>query len=136
MRIKGSNKPRNPNPANPFRQEEKPKKLVYFIGLHRTLAFYNPWGSIDDIGEPVPDMKKRVLSWIKEGVTIKIFTARACDQKAIKYIRKWLIINGFPADLAITNILSDDYDMIFDSKSREVIFNTGIIVSRMGEFKN
>jgi len=137
MEIKDKQgKLRTKNPANPLRKEEdKPKKLVYYVGFDAVLATYDRWGHIDDIGEPIEKMKKRVLEWIKEGVTIKIFTARASDLEATSFIRKWLFLNGLLLDLEITNILGDDCDMIFSDKSREVIHNTGVIVSLTKEFK-
>ena len=137
MEIKGKqDKLRTKNPANPLKkQEDKPKKLVYYVGLHGTLAVFDRWGNIGDIGEPIEKMKKRVLAWIKEGITIKIFTARASDPETTSLIRKWLFLNGFMLDMEITNILGDDCAMIFSDKTREVIFNTGIVVSRTNEFK-
>ena len=79
-------------------------------------------------------MKAWVLHWLKEGIKIKIFTARAYNPENIKHVRKWLIVNGFPLDLEITDIIRLDCNMIFDNKAREVLNNQGIIVDRMGEF--
>jgi len=135
MKLKGSNIPRNTNPANPFKEVEKPKQLVYYVGLDGCLAYYNRWRNVGDIGEPVIRVKNKVLSWIKKGIIVKIFTARACKKEAIKHIRKWLIINGFPPDLEITNIIGIDAEFIVDCKARECILNTDIIVSRINEFE-
>jgi len=136
MEIKGKqDKLRTKNPANPLRKEvERKKQLTYYVDLDSTLAIYNRWGSVGDIGEPVPDMKAWVLHWLKEGIKIKIFTVRACNKEAIPYIKKWLFMNGFPLDLEITNIKGIDCDMIFDNNAREVLANQGIIVDRIGEF--
>ncbi len=135
MELKGINIIRNPNPANPLKKEIKEEKqLVYYINLDGTLAYYDRWGYIGDIGEPIPIMKAWVLYWIKKGIKIKIFTARAYNEKAIPHIRKWLLLNGFPPNLEITNIKGMDCDMIFDNNAREVINNTGIIADRTGEF--
>jgi len=135
MKIKGSNTPRTVNPANPLKQEiKKEKQLTYYVDLDGTLAIYTIWGNVGDIGEPIPDMKKWVLHWIKEGIKIKIFTARAYKKEAIPDIRKWLFLNGFPLDLEITNIKGIDCDMIFDNNCREVMNNQGVIVDRTGEF--
>jgi len=137
MKIKGSSQIlRTLNPANPLRKEvDKPKQLVYYVDLDGTLATYDRWGCVGDIGEPIPAMKAWVLRWLKEGIKIKIFTARACNPEAISCIKKWLFLNGFPLNLEITNIKAIDCDMIFDNNAREVIHNTGLIVDRTGQFK-
>jgi len=135
MEIKGIDKPRNPNPANPLIDHDyKEKQLVYYVDLDGTLAYYERWGNIGDIGNPIPLMKKWVLYWLKKEIKIKIFTARAYKPETIPPIRKWLLINGFPPDLEITNIKGLDCDLIFDNNAREVINNTGIIIDRTGEF--
>lgn len=134
MKLKGSNIPRNPNPANPLREEIYEKEqLVYYVDLDSTLAYYDRWGGIGDIGEPIPTMKNKVLEWISKGIKIKIFTARAYCEENIKHIRKWLLLNGFPINLEITNIKGIDCSLILDDKAREVIMNTGIICNRTGE---
>jgi hypothetical protein len=135
LKLKGNNIPRNTNPANPLKEEvHEEKQLTYYVDLDGTLAYYKCWGDIGDIGDPIQDMKKWVLYWLKEGIKIKIFTARAYCEKNIKHIRKWLLINGFPPNLEITNIKGLDCDLIFDNNAREVINNTGIIVDRTGKF--
>jgi len=134
MKTKGNAGLRNPNPANPLKKYNKNNKnKCYYIDLDGTLAYYERWGGIGDIGEPIPIMKKWVLFWIKNGIKIKIFTARAGDKKKIPPIKKWLLLNGFPP-LEITNIKGLDCDIIFDNIAKEVINNTGIIVDRTGEF--
>lgn len=131
MKLKGSEIPRNLNPANPLKEEvDKPKQLYYYVNFDATLATYNRWKNIGDTGEPIPKMKQKVLSWIQKGIIIKIFTARAYNEENKKHIRKWLILNGFPPNLEITNIKGIECDLIFDDKAREVIHNTGIIVDR------
>lgn len=134
MKLKGSNIPRNPNPANPLKKEDySKKKLTYYVDLDGTLAYFERWNNIGDIGEPINEIKEKILKWINEGITIKIFTARAYKKELIKPIRKWLLLNGLPPTLEITNIKGVDCDLIFDDKAREVIYNTGIIVNRTGD---
>lgn len=134
MKIKGTGDLRNPNPANPFREVEPEKQKVYYVDLDGTLAFFDRWGTIGDIGEPIPIMKKWVLYWISKGIKVKIFTARAYKKESIPFIKKWLILNGFPPNLDITNIKGIDCTRLFDNNAREVINNTGIIVDRLNEF--
>lgn len=135
MKLKGNGELRNPNPANPLKKEFKEEKqLTYYVDLDGTLAYYERWGQNGEIGEPIPLMKNWVLHWISRGIKIKIFTARAHKPEAIPPIRKWLLFNGLPPDLEITNVKGIDCDLLFDNIAREVINNTGIIVDRTGEF--
>jgi len=132
MKLNRSNIPRNPNPANPLREEiYEDKKLTYYVDLDGTLAYYERWENEGNIGEPIENIKNKVLQWINNGIIIKIFTARAYCEENKKYIRKWLLLNGLPINLEITNIKGIDCDLIFDDRAREVIINTGIIVSRI-----
>lgn len=133
MKLKGNDKPRLPNLASPFAKEQKLKQLTYYVNLDGTLAYYNVHGNINDIGDPIPNIKEKVLQWIKEGVIIKIFTARAYCEKNKSFVRKWLMLNGFPPTIEITNIKGIDCDLIFDDKAREVIMNTGDIIDRTGK---
>jgi len=49
------------------------------VDLDGTLAYYdsNRGLSLDYIGPPITSMLVRVLGWLREGKTVKIFTARA-----------------------------------------------------------
>jgi len=132
--IKGNGTPRTHNPADPFFGGESPKENTYYIDLDGTLAYYDTWGEKGEISDPIPLMKKQVLKWHKQGIKIKIFTARAYKEKNIKKIRKWLLLNGFPL-FEITNIKEMDCSIIIDDKAREAIKNTGMIVDRTGELK-
>jgi hypothetical protein len=48
----------------------------YGVDLDATLAIYEGWKGVTDIGEPVPAMLERVKQWISEGKRVKIVTAR------------------------------------------------------------
>ncbi len=68
--------------------------MIGWIGvdLDGTLAEYHGWMGIDHIGDPIPAMLERVKTWIDNGVTVKIFTARVHnndEQGAKSYIEKW-----------------------------------------------
>lgn len=95
------------------------------VDLDGTLALYDHWRGPDHIGQPVPEMLKRVQTWIAEGKTIKIFTARADDPHSRVLIRRWLEQNGLPGHLEITNV--KDYQMIelWDDRAKQVFPNTG-----------
>lgn len=137
MKINGGGKLRNLNPANPLKKEDNNNinnNKCYYVDLDGTLAYYERWGAEGDIGEPIPIMKNWISYWLSKGIEIVIFTARAYKQEHIDNIRKWLILNGLPIDLRITNVKGLDCSMILDDKAREVISNTGQIVDRVGEF--
>ena len=134
MKIKGSDIPRNINPISPFNIDNFNNKIkCYYVGFDGCLAEYDRWGNVNDIGNPVPEMKKWILYWISTSIKVKIFTVRAGKPELIPPIRKWLLLNGFPM-LEITNIIEMDCDMIFDNNARETINNTGIIVDRENGF--
>jgi len=97
------------------------------VDLDRTLAYYDGWKGEGHIGEPIPAMLARVRKWIQEGKTIKIFTARATDPKAIPYIEKWLELHGI-GGLEVTNIKDNGMREFWDDRAIQIIPNTGKIV--------
>ncbi|MDR2512351.1 MAG: hypothetical protein LBD01_00895 [Puniceicoccales bacterium] len=94
------------------------------VDLDGTLAYGGKWQGIKHIGNPVPLMLARVKFWIKNGLQVKIFTARAANPEAIRPIKEWLTKHGLP-ELEITNI--KDFDMIeyWDDRAIQVVRNTG-----------
>lgn len=46
------------------------------VDLDGTLAVYDGWNGPEHIGEPVPEMLTRVLAWLRDGIDVRIFTAR------------------------------------------------------------
>jgi hypothetical protein len=46
------------------------------VDLDGTLAYYDEWLYVDQIGAPIPSMVQRVQNWLSRGITVKIFTAR------------------------------------------------------------
>lgn len=95
------------------------------VDLDGTLAEYNGWRGFDKIGKPVPVMLARVKHWLKNGYTVKIFTARAAFPEAgIPPVKKWLAENGLP-ELDVTN--KKDFSMIelWDDRAVQVVANSG-----------
>lgn len=94
------------------------------VDLDGTLAHYTGWKGPDDIGDPIPEMAERVREWCEQGITVKIFTARACIAEQIQPVRDWLARHGFP-DLEVTNV--KDFQMIelWDDRCVRVVSNTG-----------
>lgn len=95
------------------------------VDLDGTLAEYHGWnGGV--IGRPVPAMLARVKEWIKNGQTVKIFTARACtgDAEQIKMIKSWCV-EHIGRELEVT--ATKDFTMIelWDDRSVQVVPNTG-----------
>lgn len=94
------------------------------VDLDGTLAYYDGWRGKYHIGAPILPMLLRVRSWLKEGKTVKIFTARCCIPEQIPPIKEWLESLGL-GQLEITNI--KDFGMIelWDDRCVQVITNTG-----------
>jgi hypothetical protein len=105
------------------------------VDLDGTLAKYIDWRGIEHIGDPVPLMFERVKNWLKQGKTVKIFTARASDPKAVPYIKSWLQIHGLP-DLEVTNCKDHDMVETWDDRAIPVEHNTGKITDHSQIIEN
>lgn len=94
------------------------------VDLDGTLARYDTWEGVEHIGEPIQPMLDRVKGWLKEGKTVKIFTARASMPGHEKPIQEWLEKHGI-GGLEITN--AKDFDMVelWDDRAVQVVPNTG-----------
>lgn len=94
------------------------------VDLDGTLAQYDGWKGVEHIGEPIQTMLARVRSWVKQGIEVRIFTARACDPKSIPHIQKWCKFHVGKV-LKVTN--SKDYSTIeiWDDRAVAVQENTG-----------
>src|SRR6185436_2367659 len=106
--------PPNPNAKKiivPTREETQAMSSSGWIGvdLDGTLAFYSGWKGDDHIGDAIPAMLTRVRFWLKEGKTVKIFTARAAVASQIPHVKRWLERYGL-GELEITNV--KDFGMI------------------------
>ncbi len=80
------------------------------------------------LGKPIPEMLEMVKSLVAAGVTVKIFTARACEPEFIPLIQAWTEQNGL-GRLEVTN--QKDFDLIrfYDDRAIQVIPNHGRAVS-------
>ncbi|WP_288842490.1 hypothetical protein [uncultured Deefgea sp.] len=88
------------------------------------------------IGEAIEPMLNRVKKWIDDGqFEVKIFTARAADNKQINGIQRWLDDNGI-GGCKITNQKDADMVAIFDNISIRVEENTGKICDECIGFLN
>lgn len=106
-----------------------------FVDLDGTLAYYDGWRGVEHIGEPIEPMMNRVREWLIRGRIVKIFTARACDPRAIPYIQAWLDSHGI-GHLEITNI--KDYSMVecWDDRAIRVVLNSGEPCCKYVELKD
>lgn len=97
------------------------------VDLDGTLAYHDRSASYGKVGAPVPAMMELVKKMIRNGVRVKIFTARASDPEQLPIIRKWLKDNGLP-ELEITNV--KDYAMwrLYDDRCIQVEYNTGRLI--------
>ena len=76
------------------------------------------------LGEPIPHMVEMVKSLLSAGVTVKIFSARACEPESIPVIQAWAEQHGL-GRLEVTNC--KDYDLIrfYDDRAIQVLPNQG-----------
>jgi hypothetical protein len=104
----------------------------YAVDLDGTLAYYDEWRGPKHIGEPIPLMAARVETWLADGKTVKIFTARAAStyterELAIEAIQDWTE-KHFGVRLEVT--AEKDFRMVqlWDDLARQVKENTGVLV--------
>ena len=111
------------------------------VDLDGTLAEYHGWQGVDHIGDPIPAMVSRVKEWIKEGKSVRIFTARAFApeddrdrqheaHRAVKVIQDWCL-KHIGTVLPVT--CTKDYGMLclWDDRAVQVIPNAGITISEL-----
>lgn len=101
------------------------------VDLDGTLAKYDKWVHELHIGEPIPEMVRRVVGWLGEGKDVRIFTARvwagggrdvAPVRQAIQdWCRKHI-------GVALEVTCEKDYGMIelWDDRAVRVVPNTGM----------
>lgn len=83
----------------------------------------------DQIGEPIEPMMQRVRQWLEDGVTVKVFTARAAVPRQVQLVKQWLKEHDLP-DLEVTN--AKDFKMIelWDDRAVRVGRNSGTPTSQ------
>jgi hypothetical protein len=76
------------------------------------------------LGEPVPHMLQTARSLLDAGVTVKIFTARACEPEMVPVVQAWTEKHGL-GKLEVTN--QKDYNLIrfYDDRAIQIIPNEG-----------
>ena len=99
------------------------------VDLDGTLAKYDKYRGATHIGDPIPAMAARVRRWVGRGKKVKIFTARADDERSVNAIKKWLKQHELP-DLEVTNLKDQKMIEFWDDHAVQVQKNTG---KRIGE---
>jgi len=84
------------------------------------------------LGEPIPEMVAAVRSLLEAGVTVKIFSARACEPESVPVIQAWAEKHGL-GRLAVTN--AKDFDLIrfYDDRAIQMLPNQGRAVGTLPE---
>lgn len=102
--------------------------MSIYVDLDGTLAEYGGWKGPEHIGKPIPAMMDRVRQWIREGQTVKIFTARATVPEQIPPIKSWLALVGLEG-LEVTCVKGFDGVEFWDDRAVRVEMNTGRVLS-------
>lgn len=107
------------------------------VDLDGTLAKYGGWSGPTTIGAPIKPMVEKVKQMLKQGITVKIFTARVWTdgsplrnievELSRKAIEKWCE-EHIGQKLEITNV--KDFAMIelYDDRAWRVETNTGKVI--------
>jgi hypothetical protein len=76
------------------------------------------------LGQPIPEMVALVRSLLDAGITVKIFSARACEPESVPIIQAWTERHGL-GRLEVTH--QKDYDLIryYDDRAIQMLPNTG-----------
>jgi hypothetical protein len=76
------------------------------------------------LGEPIPEMLELVKSLLRAGVTVKIFSARACEPESIPAVQAWAERHGLGC-LEVTN--RKDFELIrfYDDRAIQMVPNLG-----------
>lgn len=94
------------------------------VDLDGTLAHYTGWKGADHIGEPIPKMAARVREWLKQGIEVRIMTARAAKPEQAIVVVEWTK-KHFGVALVVTNVKDFAMWMLWDDRAVAVEKNTG-----------
>lgn len=98
------------------------------VDLDGTLAYYAGWKGVHHIGDPIVPMLNRVLEWRRNGVEVRIFTARVAidpDGMAKKAIEDWCQ-RHIGEVLPITNVKDFKMVELWDDRAVQVVPNRGV----------
>lgn len=101
------------------------------VDLDGTLAYYHGWKGPEHIGDPIDAMVLKVKRQLSAGKEVRIFTARADDERSVRAIKMWLKVRAaLPSSLKITNKKDFECEEIWDDRARQVIRNKGEFVGQ------
>jgi hypothetical protein len=112
----------------------KGKKMGGWIGvdLDGTLAKYTGWQGVEHIGEPIMPMVERVKKWVKDGVEVRIFTARVTvnpnrprDVELTKKVIEAWCKEHIGTVLPVTNVKDFGLVELWDDRAVRVVANAG-----------
>lgn len=99
------------------------------VDFDGTLAEYHGWN--EEGGPPVPIMVRRVQQWLKEGIPVKIFTARVSiggsnEEDQRKMIEDWCQ-QHIGQVLPVTCVKDLSMIELWDDRAVRVEHNTGLV---------
>lgn len=94
------------------------------VDLDGTLAHYEGWKGADHIGDPIPEMLKRVTAWLALGIEVRIFTARASIAEQVPPIHAWCL-KHVGMVLPVTNVKDFGMVELWDDRAVRVVPNLG-----------
>lgn len=103
------------------------------LDLDGSVAHYSIWQGIEHIGDPIPSVIDLTRKLLRQGKTVKIFTARMAEPDPIKrnmvrhYIREWCV-KHIGVALEATNIKDFNMVALIDDRAIAVEKNTGRIL--------
>lgn len=104
------------------------------VDFDGTMA-YHGGRTVGGLGEPIAPMIERVRKWIADGITVKVFTARANPsyqfaERDISLIRKWCL-KHVGCQLPVTCMKDFNMMVLYDDRARQVEENTGRLIEMM-----
>lgn len=97
------------------------------VDLDGTLAEYDHFRGVEQVGAPVPAMVERVKGWLAKGLDVRIFTARVAEPQrdaALPPIEAWCE-EHLGQKLTVTNVKDFGMVELWDDRCVQVVPNTG-----------
>lgn len=123
--------------ANRPKQEQR----CIAVDFDKTLATYDKWEGPEKVGDPIPEMVRKVKAELAQGVPVVIFSARvnpsdANPDDAMSATLSYLAISAwckkvFGQVLPITHEKSRHFTEIWDDRAKQVIPETGVFLEEL-----
>ena len=104
-----------------------PPSMTPWIGVDfdGTLVVHESGQDLNNIGAVIEPMLNRIKDWLAQGITVKIFTARASHKPFIEPLQDYLETIGLPR-LEVTNVKDFRMVQLWDDRAVQVVPNEGI----------